>query len=352
MPLASVLSRRPRSRTALPSTTLGALLALSLSFTGAIAYGAAQPEPDAEAPSKDSGASAKTSDAKGSDAFSGEWYGWQLFVVDATGIATGLVVSDLAEFSPGTRPSTLGLVSGVWYGVGGVGAPAVHWAHRETGQGFASLGLRTLVPPVVGSIGALGRCLGDSFDSGCASSGFAGGVVVGLAGTAIVDATVLGYERRPEPAKREEWYGWQMLSVDGAALASGLVVATSVRDPDGNLPHPALALWAPAYLFGLIGGPVVHFVHGNVGRGFASFGLRALVGPLGVLPGLMGYCAATGGESGCARAGALWGLTSGLAVVSAVDAFLLAYDTDTDDSAGVRANVLVGPGSLTVAGYW
>ena len=78
------------------------------------------------------------------------------------------------------------------------------------------------------------------------------------------------------------------------------------------------------YLVGLVGGPTVHFVHGNWGTGFISLGARALIGPLGVVPGIAGYCAATGGVKNCSEDGALYGLVGGLVAVDLFDALVLA----------------------------
>ena len=56
------------------------------------------------------------------------------------------------------------------------------------------------------------------------------------------------------------------------------------------------------YVIGSIGAPIVHFVHGNVGLGFASLGSRLILSPLGALIGLMGACAGTAGRGDCAAA--------------------------------------------------
>jgi hypothetical protein len=348
-----------RTTVALALVMASAAWALELSAAPTPPDAAAAPE--ASAPKDRKGAvydpappSSIDSNAAEAGGEAGEWYGWQVLVVDVAAIAAGLAVAEVAEFSPGTRPSTIGLVGGVWYGIGGVGAPTVHWAHHQTGLGLASLGFRTLAPPFVGSLGALGHCVGSEFDDGCASDGFAGGTFVGLAGAAIIDAALLANEQpRSKPAHQESWYGWQTLMLDGATVVGGIVLATSLRDKEGRPPHPSIAIWTPSYVVGLFSGPIVHFAHGNVGKGFGSLGLRGLAGPMGVLPGLMGYCAATGGHDGCARAGALWGLTGGLAVVSAIDAFALAYEpVESDTSSTPPPSVMVGPGSIAVAGYW
>lgn len=72
---------------------------------------------------------------------------------------------------------------------------------------------------------------------------------------------------RGEPA--ETWYGWQNILIDAASLA----VMLSALSGESALLWTGIGTQA-------IGGPIVHWTHGQVGRGFASLGLR--VG----LPGL------------------------------------------------------------------
>jgi hypothetical protein len=88
-----------------------------------------------------------------------------------------------------------------------------------------------------------------------------------------------------------------------------------------------VATWVLGYAVGFFGGPIVHFSHAKWGIGFASFGARALGGPLlGALPGLIGYCAATGGVDDCAATGASWGLLGGLVAVDLFDGLVLARE--------------------------
>jgi hypothetical protein len=81
----------------------------------------------------------------------------------------------------------------------------------------------------------------------------------------------------------------------------------------------------------------VHFVNARWGIGFASFGLRALGGPIGAVPGLIGYCAATAGVRGCVETGAAYGLVGGLIAVDLLDALVLAHDKGRKQENRVRA---------------
>jgi hypothetical protein len=286
---------------------------------------------------------------------SATWYGLETLAVDGAGLLAGGIATATLDFSPRHEPPKLGLMAGVWYGVGAVGAPAVHYAHGNTGLGMASLGFRALVPPVTGFFGLIGVCVGrGDFEHDCVVDGYVGGTIVGLASAAAVDAGLLAWD--PPPRKDEperNWYGAQILAVDAGTLAFGAYIASSEpRTKSGQKIHPGLATWVGAWSLGLLGGPIVHFVHGRVGAGFGSFGLRAIAGPLGAVPGLMGYCAATAGTRGCTETGAAWGLVGGLVAIDLLDALVLAHEkVDAKTASERQVFVGVGPGTLSVGGY-
>ena len=283
------------------------------------------------------------------------WYGLETLAVDGAGLLAGGVAAATLDFSRGHEPPKLGLVAAGWYGVGAVGAPAVHYAHGNTGLGMASLGFRSLVPPVTGFFGLIGVCVGrGDFEHDCVVDGYVGGTIFGLASAAAFDAGLLAWDHpRRDPEPERYWYGAQTLAVDAGTLAFGAYIATrEPRTKSGQKIHPALATWVGAWSFGLFGGPIVHFVHGRWGIGFASFGLRAVAGPLGAVPGLMGYCAATAGVRGCTETGASWGLLGGLVAIDLLDALVLAHEkVDTKTASDRQVFVGVGPGTVTLGGY-
>jgi hypothetical protein len=83
-----------------------------------------------------------------------------------------------------------------------------------------------------------------------------------------------------EPAPRKVWYGHQTLIVAGASVVTGAV-------PGLVLGESGFALAAPAGLGGLVfGGPIVHWAHGRVGRGFAVLGMN--IGASGLGMGIVG----------------------------------------------------------------
>ena len=124
------------------------------------------------------------------------------------------------------------------------------------------------------------------------------------------------------PVREEsKWYGWQNLTVDGATVVSTIAVAPA----SGSA--AATVFWS-GYL---LGGPIVHWANGQVGKGFASLGIR--VGApltLGVAGALIGSTGGTSGdwdEFGGAYLGAAIGLLAGYATAVALDAALLARKT-------------------------
>lgn len=73
-----------------------------------------------------------------------------------------------------------------------------------------------------------------------------------------------------------DWYGEQILIADASALALGIGgYAVDDSNDDWIWPATATMLWA-------FTGPVVHFAHGNIGRGSASLVTRLLATGIGV----------------------------------------------------------------------
>jgi hypothetical protein len=135
------------------------------------------------------------------------------------------------------------------------------------------------------------------------------------------------YSLHPPAAEPQSnrWYGWQTLATDGAsfALVVGSISLGGGGD-GGNSISSVLLLGAfGAYA---LGGPVVHLVHGNPGRAFASLGMR-VGGP--ILLAFAGVAAENCGNQGgdfCGLGGALLGVTAGVITAVAVDAAVFAYD--------------------------
>lgn len=179
-------------------------------------------------------------------------------------------------------------------------------------------------------------------------------MVFGLVGAAAFDAFVLSgasIREAPGPGPTGSWYGLQILTIDLAAYAIGAFYA--LRDPrEGrDRPHPGLALWVMDYLIGAIGAPIVHFAHSNIGLGFASLGMRLILGPIGAVIGLMGTCAATAGSHDCAGEGAQYGLLGGSLAVALFDALVFARES-ADRATASNLDVTFGGGSIGLRGNW
>lgn len=91
----------------------------------------------------------------------------------------------------------------------------------------------------------------------------------------------------------------------------------------------------------LIGGPIIHVLKDNLGRGAASFGIRAasagLFGLVGCAAGRPSY--GVGGDppiAGTGTDGCLVGAALGFIVAQAIDAVLLAGGDDSDPPAMLR----------------
>ena len=283
-----------------------------------------------------------------------DWYGWQTLSVDLAGLATGIAIAASVD----SAASPYGLVAASWYGLALVGAPAVHYAHGQGGLGLADVALRGLFAPLAGVVGVVSSCIArDDRDRSCGTSGWTAGMLVGLAGAAAFDSLGLGAARRAQMARTPpgHWYGLQVLAVD--ALGYTLGVFFALREPRSGheRPHVGLSLGIMDYLVGMIGSPIVHFVHGNVGRGFAALGMRLVVAPIGALFGLIGACEATAGANDCDEQGAQWGLFGGTLAVALFDALVLAYEApDTTGAASSQAafDFTLGAGSLGLSARW
>ena len=120
----------------------------------------------------------------------------------------------------------------------------------------------------------------------------------------------------------EHWYGWQTLATDGASFV--LLIAAGATAASGAEAGGALGgLSLTTYL---LGGPIVHFAHENVGRGFGSLALR---GGLPIVFGAVGVqledC--SDGDWFCGLSGAVLGGLLGIVTAITVDASLLGYES-------------------------
>jgi hypothetical protein len=141
---------------------------------------------------------------------------------------------------------------------------------------------------------------------------------------------------RVEPAGYR-WYGWQIIITDSAG---SLLSAIGALTPGGA----GIALGVTGGAVAFLGGPIVHWAHGHVGRGFASmFGLRLGLPVAGALLGAGLGAAAGGGRAEPIATGAY--IVGGLAALTGVivDIAALAYDPPVTYVPRARTGVTLGP---------
>jgi len=252
-------------------------------------------------------------------AVAGGWYGWQILATDASALAIGLAIGAASDDQGNRR---FGNVLGSAWGLGMLGSLSVHAAHDNGPRGLAGMGYRLMVPPVVSVIGLGFGCLLSGIADNCASDSARWSFALGAAATTALDVGLLAHERRP--AEPREWYGWQTLVIDGAALTAGVIVTLRRDEPDRRKRIAGLAVLP--YVTGLLISPWVHAFHGRWGTALGSLGLRAFAPALGTLAGLSGYCAASGGADACIADGAVYGLLAGTILTATIDIGLMSHE--------------------------
>lgn len=136
------------------------------------------------------------------------WYGWQIILTDASAVA--LTVTGALSESDGLI--TVGVLTYLF------GPPTVHFAHRNVGRGFGSLGLRLGAPFVGALLGvAIANC-GENSDF-CGMPEAAVAVTATTLTAVVIDAAVLAYDVEKKPSL--SWAPSVRVSRDGAGLVVG-----------------------------------------------------------------------------------------------------------------------------------
>jgi hypothetical protein len=140
----------------------------------------------------------------------------------------------------------------------------------------------------------------------------------------------------PIAQERRYWYGWQTLIVDGASVVTAVLVSIPPSHPMLGMPLGGLGL--------VLGGPIVHWAHGNTEKGFASLAILLATSAVGGAIGVGVSCAArfvepcSDGEDGWwgRLAGVAVGFPVGAAVGAAIDVSVLAYGTRAEVASPAR----------------
>jgi hypothetical protein len=168
---------------------------------------------------------------------------------------------------------------------------------------------------------------------------------------ALADGAPPPPEAQPQAPHSTHWYGYETLATDGAAIAL-LIPATALGDSGKD---PVGFLLGSSLVYGL-GGPIVHFAHGAVGKGFLDLGLRLGVP---VVTGLTGGAIAAATYNGCSpepdceawgarkigtvMVGLVLGGLAGAGGAMAVDAAWLAREPRAPSATRVEPSVNVTP---------
>jgi hypothetical protein len=129
------------------------------------------------------------------------------------------------------------------------------------------------------------------------------------------------------PPMKSSWYGGQILLVD--ALSIGVIVL-GAGSSDGA--EALVPMGVGGYL---LGGPIVHWGHGNVGKGFGSLGLRVGAPIVGAFAGA-GMEDCSGGGELCGLAGAFVGFLVGVTAAIVIDSAALAYEEVPAQTEAIR----------------
>jgi hypothetical protein len=153
------------------------------------------------------------------------------------------------------------------------------------------------------------------------------------------------------------FYGWQILA---SGEVGGVLAAAAIVLPNSPTNTPAATF---AFLFGVpayvLGGPLVHWSHGDFDKGLVSAGAN-IVGPIAA--GLIGgrvRCGQSNHPRDCGARGFFAGMAVALVTIPIIDAFALGWeevraDEVTGRTAPPRSGVAVtpmwqvGPRSMTI----
>jgi hypothetical protein len=134
-----------------------------------------------------------------------------------------------------------------------------------------------------------------------------------------------GPSRQPETS----WYGWQVMATDGAAIGAAVLGYMVGEGQRPSASGTANVLYASSFALYALGGPMVHWAHGNGRKGLTSLGLRAGVPLGGALLGFAIGSAVCDSEDDlipCPVGFAVMGTFTGMVAAAIVDAGGVAHE--------------------------
>ena len=160
--------------------------------------------------------------------------------------------------------------------------------------------------------------------------------ITSVATAQVAEATAASHTVNPAPQGAEapppgprRWYGWQGLTVDGAAITLG-VAAALAEAGDTQRGEDWAARFAIAGLVAYgAGGPTFHLVHDRPWHALGSLGMRGALPFLGAVAWRATVTCPRPGEDygNCGTGPIVLGLAAGALAAMALDATLLAWDT-------------------------
>lgn len=118
-------------------------------------------------------------------------------------------------------------------------------------------------------------------------------------------------------------YSNQILIASGIGVASFLAAAAA-EGPNGEDTPAFEKLWAVGMVSSFLAPPVIHFVHGEAGRGMGSFGMRVALASVGGLVAMgIDHCNADIDGWFCDLEAFAPGALVGVSVASLIDAFAM-----------------------------
>ena len=128
---------------------------------------------------------------------------------------------------------------------------------------------------------------------------------------------------RTEPELVVTSYSNQILIASGIGVASFLAAAAA-EGPNGEDTPAFEKLWTVGMVSTFLAPPVIHFAHGELGRGFGSFGLRGTLASLGGLAAMaIDHCDPDTDGWFCELEAFAPGALVGVSIASLIDAFAM-----------------------------